>query len=93
MTTNQQSPRILRKHLGLNQNQFWERVGISQSGGCRYESGRTIPKPVSELVRLNHQLQVDTSGITEANAEAIRLILSGAVAPTAVIGLAQREAA
>lgn len=35
-----------RKELGLNQLQFWSKVGVTQSGGSRYESGRTVPKPV-----------------------------------------------
>lgn len=45
-------PREIRRALGLNQQQFWSQVGVTQSGGSRYESGRNIPKPVKELVRL-----------------------------------------
>jgi transcriptional regulator with XRE-family HTH domain len=45
-------PREIRRRLGLNQQQFWSKVGVTQSGGSRYESGRNIPKPVKELVRL-----------------------------------------
>jgi hypothetical protein len=45
-------PREIRRKLGLNQQQFWSQVGVTQSGGSRYESGRNIPKPVKELVRL-----------------------------------------
>ena len=30
------------------------RLGVTQSGGSRYESGRTMPKPVRELLRLVH---------------------------------------
>ncbi|MEY4591460.1 MAG: hypothetical protein RIR18_355 [Pseudomonadota bacterium] len=45
-------PRDIRRRLGLNQQQFWSKVGVTQSGGSRYESGRNIPKPVKELVRL-----------------------------------------
>lgn len=40
----------LRKRLGLNQQQFWNPVGVTQSGGSRYESGRVIPKPVKMLL-------------------------------------------
>ncbi len=47
-------PRPLRLRLGLNQQQFWSAVGVTQSGGSRYESGRSMPKPVRELVRLVH---------------------------------------
>jgi predicted transcriptional regulator len=41
-----------RKKLGLNQTAFWERVNITQSGGCRYETGRNIPKPVQLLLQI-----------------------------------------
>lgn len=46
------NPRDLRKRLKLNQSDFWSRIGVTQSGGSRYESGRALPKPVRELVRL-----------------------------------------
>jgi predicted transcriptional regulator len=46
------NPRDIRKRLGLNQADFWSPVGVTQSGGSRYESGRALPKPVRELVRL-----------------------------------------
>lgn len=45
-------PRHLRQRLGLNQQEFWSAVGVTQSGGSRYESGRNMPKPVCELLRL-----------------------------------------
>ena len=44
--------RKLRKRLHLNQADFWSRIGVTQSGGSRYESGRSLPKPVRELIRL-----------------------------------------
>lgn len=44
--------RGLRKLLGINQTDFWTPVGVTQSGGCRYESGRDVAGPVLELVRL-----------------------------------------
>lgn len=40
-----------RKHK-LNQSEFWSRVGVTQSGGSRYESGRSIPRPVQLLLQL-----------------------------------------
>ena len=40
--------RDIRKKLGLNQMDFWSRIGVTQSGGSRYESGRNMPKPVRE---------------------------------------------
>ena len=48
------NPRGIRRRLRLNQQDFWSRIGVTQSGGSRYESGRTMPKPVRELLRLVH---------------------------------------
>jgi len=48
------NPRDLRRKLGLNQSEFWSKVGVTQSGGSRYETGRRIPRPVRELLRLVH---------------------------------------
>jgi predicted transcriptional regulator len=53
-----QNPRDLRKKLGLNQMEFWSQIGVTQSGGSRYESGRSMPKPVRELLRLVYVKQV-----------------------------------
>ena len=38
------NPREIRRRLRLNQHQFWSRIGVTQSGGSRYESGRRMPK-------------------------------------------------
>ena len=46
--------RKLRRSLGLNQQAFWMAVGVTQSGGSRYETGRSMSNPVRELVRLVH---------------------------------------
>ncbi len=46
------NPRDIRKKLGLNQMDFWSAIGVTQSGGSRYESGRSMSKPVRELLRL-----------------------------------------
>lgn len=42
----------LRKKLNLTQFEFWSRLGITQSGGSRYENGRPTPKSVAILARL-----------------------------------------
>ena len=42
----------LRTTRGENQTKFWQRVGVTQSGGCRYEHGRNVPEAVSRLLRL-----------------------------------------
>ncbi len=51
--------RDIRRKLGLNQQQFWSKLGVTQSGGSRYESGRNIPRPVQHLLRLVHVEQID----------------------------------
>jgi predicted transcriptional regulator len=53
------NPREIRLKLGLNQQEFWTKIGVTQSGGSRYESGRTMPKPVQELLRLVHVERID----------------------------------
>lgn len=51
--------RDIRHKLGLNQQQFWSKLGVTQSGGSRYESGRNMPRPVQHLLRLVHVEQID----------------------------------
>lgn len=51
---NPEHPRDIRHKLGLNQQQFWPMIGVTQSGGSRYESGRRMPRPVRELLRIVH---------------------------------------
>lgn len=42
----------IRKNLKMNQFDFWGGIGITQSGGSRYESKGKMPKPVIALIRL-----------------------------------------
>jgi transcriptional regulator with XRE-family HTH domain len=65
------NPREIRRRLGLNQEQFWTQIGVTQSGGSRYESGREMPKPVRELLRLVHVEQVDLSQVKRIDFEII----------------------
>ena len=44
--------RAKRERLKLNQSQFWEKVGATQSAGSRYEAGRKIPKPLATLLTI-----------------------------------------
>ena len=44
----------IRTKSGKNQTEFWAPLGVTQSGGSRYESGRNIPAPVSLLVALKN---------------------------------------
>ena len=64
-------PRAIRQRLGLNQQDFWGQIGVTQSGGSRYESGREMPKPVRELLRLVHVEQVDLSQVKRVDFEII----------------------
>jgi transcriptional regulator with XRE-family HTH domain len=62
-----QNPREIRLRLNLNQQEFWGQIGVTQSGGSRYESGRNMPKPVRELLRLVHVDQVDLKKINRVD--------------------------
>ena len=48
-------PREHRRRVGLNQSSYWTRLGVTQSGGSRYESGRDMPAPLSILMVLLEQ--------------------------------------
>lgn len=41
-----------RRKSGLTQSEYWNRFGVTQSGGSRYENGRSIPTPVAALIWL-----------------------------------------
>lgn len=60
------NPGDIRRKLGLNQSEFWGKIGVTQSGGSRYESGRNMPRPVRELLRLVHIEGID---LTRAKGE------------------------
>ena len=62
-----------RKKLGANQHAFWSPLGVTQSGGSRYESGRNLPKPVALLVALR-----ETGKITDADLAAASAALAKA---------------
>ena len=57
-------PRAIRQRRGLNQQDFWGQIGVTQSGGSRYESGREMPKPVRELLRLVHVDRLNLRNVT-----------------------------
>lgn len=58
-----QSPKELRVKLGLTQGGFWAPVGVSQSGGSRYETGRKLPAAISTLLHLVHIEGVDLGAL------------------------------
>lgn len=50
--TSGETIRDYRREHGLSQTAFWNRIGTTQSGGSRYEAGRTIPRQVQMLLQL-----------------------------------------
>ena len=69
-------PREIRRKLGLNQQQFWSALGVTQSGGSRYESGRNMPRPVRELLRLVHIEQIDIQRVKREDMDVIEYLKS-----------------
>lgn len=57
------APKELRLQLGLTQGDFWAPVGVSQSGGSRYESSRSLPPAISALLHLVHLEGLDLKQI------------------------------
>jgi len=44
----------MREKAKATQSEFWKHLGVTQSGGSRYESGRNIPTPVRLLLALRY---------------------------------------
>jgi len=63
--------REIRRKLGLNQSEFWSKLGITQSGGSRYESGRDMPWAVGQLLRLMYIERVDLHRIKRGDLEVL----------------------
>lgn len=61
-----------RKADGLNQHAFWAPLGVTQSGGSRYEGGRTISRPVALLLVLRDQGVVTNEHLAAAAKEIAR---------------------
>lgn len=55
-----------RKKAGLNQSDYWSRFGVTQSGGSRYESGRSIPAPTAMLIWLRETGRLTDKDLAEA---------------------------
>ena len=56
----------MRKKAKLNQSDFWSPIGVTQSGGSRYESGRNIPRPVQMLLRIAYGTKAQSAKQVEA---------------------------
>ncbi|MRR56639.1 MAG: XRE family transcriptional regulator [Deltaproteobacteria bacterium] len=55
-----------RRGLGMNQSSFWSQFGVTQSGGSRYESGRSLPRPVAMLVWLKFKGRIQDKDLADA---------------------------
>jgi hypothetical protein len=58
--------KMARQKSGLNQNAYWSRFGITQSGGSRYESGRDISTPASMLIWLHDAGRISDRDLADA---------------------------
>lgn len=56
-----------RKALGANQSAFWQTIGVTQSGGSRYENERDMPIATAILLTLR-----ETGKITQADIDSAR---------------------
>jgi transcriptional regulator with XRE-family HTH domain len=68
------NPREIRQKLGLNQDEFWQKIGVTQSGGSRYEAGRDMPRAVAELLRLVHIEGMDISSVRKEDIQIIAFL-------------------
>ena len=46
--------RELRRKMDIRQSEFWSRIGVTQSGGSRYEAMRKVPKPTQTVIDLTY---------------------------------------
>ena len=46
--------RELRRKMDISQFEFWSRIGVTQSGGSRYETMRRVPKPTQTVIDLTY---------------------------------------
>jgi DNA-binding transcriptional regulator YiaG len=58
--------RAMRRAAGLNQLAFWGPLGVTQSGGSRYESGRGLPPPVALLLWLRQAGRLTSKDLADA---------------------------
>lgn len=59
--------RALRRKLDMNQTEFWHRLGVTQSGGSRYEaSSRRVPTPVAMMAVIAYGTQDQANAMIAA---------------------------
>lgn len=55
-----------RRATGRTQTEFWSLLGITQSGGARYENGRSLPRPLQMLIWLRDAGRISDCDLSEA---------------------------
>lgn len=87
---------LIRKRLGMTQQAFWEPLGITQSAGCRYETGSPIPTPIRILVFVNYVAGLRTDSFTREGVASLmrlsRLQASETAAQAEKLGATMTEA-
>ncbi|OFZ94844.1 MAG: hypothetical protein A2Z44_05350 [Betaproteobacteria bacterium RBG_19FT_COMBO_58_11] len=68
------NPLALRHDLRLSQSAFWHPLGVTQSGGSRYEAGRKMPPPVAMLLEQMYVKGVDMDQIEARDVAILRYI-------------------
>lgn len=63
--------KALRENSGKSQKDFWRSVGVTQSGGCRYEGGASIPQAVRQLLFIFYVAELKFNTSTEEGAKAL----------------------
>lgn len=61
-----QAAKYLREQANLTQKAFWNSVGLTQSGGCRYEQGQSIPRPIRILIYTIYAAGIRIDATSEA---------------------------
>lgn len=67
-------PLALRRKLDINQQAFWKPLGVTQSGGSRYEAGRRMPPPVEKLLELVYVKGLDPQQFEERDVAILRYL-------------------
>lgn len=55
-----------RKDLGINQQAFWSKIKVTQSGGSRYETGRSIPASIQHMIVLAYGSQTEADKLVKS---------------------------
>lgn len=70
-------PHELRRKLGLSQTKFWEKLGVTQSGGSRYEKDRCLPKAVAMLLDIVYLKEIDPKNLDDRDGRILSFLKDG----------------